>query len=286
MGTSAHTARSARLGNSFPTPDTNESYKTKPRQTLQPNAGNNPRHAVARKVYEDRHHLLSHLRRQRRRRHRTRHRTRRPRPRDPLHHLLATLPPDRPRSRTSTSTKSPSPTIPSSNTRPTISPSPPAWPKSPSFIRSICSTSTTPFRTRSAPCSPARCSPRAASPPALHHHPPRHRHHPGRPRPLLPAHHQVRHRAESDGVTAISTYLRNRTREAFNIDSEIEVIRNFVNCDVYRPQPRARRRHASPLRRTQRAPPRSPLQLPPRQTRHDVVEVFARVAKAMPARLC
>src|SRR6202035_1170623 len=38
---------------------------------------------------------------------------------------------------------------------------------------------------------------------------------------------------QSDGVTAISTYLRNRTREAFNIDSEIEVIRNFVNCDVY-----------------------------------------------------
>ena len=38
---------------------------------------------------------------------------------------------------------------------------------------------------------------------------------------------------QSDGVTAISTYLRNRTHEAFHIDSEIEVIRNFVNCDVY-----------------------------------------------------
>ena len=38
---------------------------------------------------------------------------------------------------------------------------------------------------------------------------------------------------QSDGVTAISSYLRERTREAFNIKGEIEVIRNFVNCDVY-----------------------------------------------------
>ncbi len=38
---------------------------------------------------------------------------------------------------------------------------------------------------------------------------------------------------QSDGVTAISDYLRERTREAFGIASEIEVIHNFVNCDVY-----------------------------------------------------
>ena len=38
---------------------------------------------------------------------------------------------------------------------------------------------------------------------------------------------------QSDGVTAISSYLRDRTREAFSIQGEIEVIRNFVNCDVY-----------------------------------------------------
>src|ERR1700742_3583690 len=38
---------------------------------------------------------------------------------------------------------------------------------------------------------------------------------------------------QSDGVTAISAHLRDRTREAFNIQNEIEVIRNFVNCDVY-----------------------------------------------------
>src|SRR5665213_130709 len=38
---------------------------------------------------------------------------------------------------------------------------------------------------------------------------------------------------KSDGVTAISSHLRDRTREAFGITSEIEVIPNFVNCDVY-----------------------------------------------------
>src|ERR1700687_4021380 len=37
---------------------------------------------------------------------------------------------------------------------------------------------------------------------------------------------------QSDGVTSISSYLRNRTREAFDITSEIEVIHNFVNCAV------------------------------------------------------
>src|ERR1700679_1093879 len=38
---------------------------------------------------------------------------------------------------------------------------------------------------------------------------------------------------QSDGVTAISSHLRDHTREAFEITSEIEVIHNFVNCDFY-----------------------------------------------------
>src|SRR6202012_2280591 len=42
---------------------------------------------------------------------------------------------------------------------------------------------------------------------------------------------------QSDGVTAISGHLRERTREAFNIQGEIEVIRNFVNCDFYTRNP-------------------------------------------------
>src|SRR6201997_1399052 len=42
---------------------------------------------------------------------------------------------------------------------------------------------------------------------------------------------------ESDGVTAISEYLRDRTRDAFSVKRHIEVIRNFVNCDLYRRDP-------------------------------------------------
>src|SRR5271163_2552439 len=38
---------------------------------------------------------------------------------------------------------------------------------------------------------------------------------------------------ESDGVTAISNYLRNRTVRDFGIHRPIEVIWNFVNCDLY-----------------------------------------------------
>ena len=53
---------------------------------------------------------------------------------------------------------------------------------------------------------------------------------------------------ESDGVTAISAHLRERTFEAFGITREIEVIRNFVNCDLYTRNPVARAAHASALR--------------------------------------
>ena len=38
---------------------------------------------------------------------------------------------------------------------------------------------------------------------------------------------------QSDGVTAISHYLKRRTIEEFDIKRPIEVIPNFVNCDLY-----------------------------------------------------
>jgi L-malate glycosyltransferase len=96
---------------------------------------------------------------------------------------------------------------------------------------------------------------------------------------------------QSDGVTAISTYLRNRTHEAFHIDSEIEVIRNFVNCDVYVRNPELvaamRPRFAEPA--TANKPQERLLvhlsNFRPVKRIQDVVQVFARVAKAMPARL-
>src|SRR5208283_4463084 len=41
---------------------------------------------------------------------------------------------------------------------------------------------------------------------------------------------------QSDGITSISEYLRQRTEEVFGVANEIRVIHNFVNCDVYRPR--------------------------------------------------
>src|SRR5579871_2562754 len=38
---------------------------------------------------------------------------------------------------------------------------------------------------------------------------------------------------QSDGVTSISNYLRERTLQEFDIKRPIEVIPNFVNCDIY-----------------------------------------------------
>src|ERR1700690_613713 len=38
---------------------------------------------------------------------------------------------------------------------------------------------------------------------------------------------------QSDGVTAISHYLKRKTIEEFDIKRPIEVVPNFVNCDLY-----------------------------------------------------
>src|SRR5438309_5824416 len=89
---------------------------------------------------------------------------------------------------------------------------------------------------------------------------------------------------QSDGVTAISSYLRDRTREAFSVQNDIEVIRNFVNCDLY---VRVPTKYAA--MRPQFADPAEKLlvhlsNFRPVKRVLDVVEVFSRVAKAMPAR--
>ena len=96
---------------------------------------------------------------------------------------------------------------------------------------------------------------------------------------------------QSDGVTAISSYLRDRTREDFGIGDEIEVIHNFVNCDVYLRDPAKvaamRPRFAAPASGDR---PAEKLlvhlsNFRPVKRILDVVAVFARVAQAMPARL-
>ena len=90
---------------------------------------------------------------------------------------------------------------------------------------------------------------------------------------------------QSDGVTAISEHLRERTREAFGIASEIEVIHNFVNCDVY-----VRKPELVAAMRPRFAEPDEKIfvhlsNFRPVKRVTDVVEVFARVAKELPARL-
>lgn len=91
---------------------------------------------------------------------------------------------------------------------------------------------------------------------------------------------------ESDGVTAISTYLKERTLREFRVHQEIEVIPNFVNCDIYEPlsaeaRAAARKRyapagepilvHLSNFRPVKRAP--------------DAVLIFAEIARKMPGHL-
>jgi N-acetyl-alpha-D-glucosaminyl L-malate synthase BshA len=90
---------------------------------------------------------------------------------------------------------------------------------------------------------------------------------------------------QSDGVTAISNHLRDRTREAFEITSEIEVIHNFVNCDFYLRKPEL----VATMRPRFAAPDEHLFvhlsNFRPVKRVRDVIEVFARVARALPARL-
>ncbi|HUV69754.1 MAG TPA: N-acetyl-alpha-D-glucosaminyl L-malate synthase BshA [Terracidiphilus sp.] len=92
---------------------------------------------------------------------------------------------------------------------------------------------------------------------------------------------------ESDGVTAISNYLKEETIESFEIKREIEVVTNFVNCNVYTPikdealRAEGRRRLASP----DEAILMHLSNFRPVKRIVDVVKIFARVAREMPAQL-
>src|SRR5579872_2596050 len=86
---------------------------------------------------------------------------------------------------------------------------------------------------------------------------------------------------QSDGVTAISRYLHRRTLEEFDIKRPIEVIPNFVNCDLYCRKP------DSELR-AEWAPDGEPILMHlsnfrPVKRITDVVEIFALVRAKMRA---
>jgi N-acetyl-alpha-D-glucosaminyl L-malate synthase BshA len=88
---------------------------------------------------------------------------------------------------------------------------------------------------------------------------------------------------QSDAVTAISEYLQRVTVEEFQIRRDVEVIPNFVNCDVFRPADGKYRRaefapeqekvlvHLSNFRPVKRVP--------------DVLEIFHQVRQQIPAKL-
>jgi N-acetyl-alpha-D-glucosaminyl L-malate synthase BshA len=87
---------------------------------------------------------------------------------------------------------------------------------------------------------------------------------------------------QSDQVTAVSTYLRDETVRAFGVKRDIAVIPNFVNTEEYQPgEPGCRDglapsghmvlTHTSNFREVKRV--------------RDVVRIFARVRRALPATL-
>ncbi len=88
---------------------------------------------------------------------------------------------------------------------------------------------------------------------------------------------------QSDAVTAVSGFLRDETVRVFGIGRDIEVIPNFVDARLYTPErnPEVRRRFAQPEEKLLvHASNFRPVKNP-----RAVVEIFARVASALPARL-
>ena len=88
---------------------------------------------------------------------------------------------------------------------------------------------------------------------------------------------------QSDGVTTISHYLRERTIQEFDIKRPIEVIPNFVNCDYYM-------RSEDQAARVRWAPNGEPILMHlsnfrPVKRVTDVVEIFAQVRAKIPAKL-
>jgi len=92
---------------------------------------------------------------------------------------------------------------------------------------------------------------------------------------------------ESDGVTSISQYLKDKTLQDFDVTRDIQVVPNFVNCDVYAPiQDEAARAEA----RLRLAGPDQAVLIHlsnfrPVKRVTDVVKVFARIVREIPAQL-
>src|SRR5262249_45741168 len=89
---------------------------------------------------------------------------------------------------------------------------------------------------------------------------------------------------QSDGVTAISKYLRDRTLREFDVKNPIEVIYNFVNCDLYT------RKLADPALRAEYADPDERIlvhlsNFRPVKRVQDVIEIFDLVQQKVKSKL-
>jgi N-acetyl-alpha-D-glucosaminyl L-malate synthase BshA len=89
---------------------------------------------------------------------------------------------------------------------------------------------------------------------------------------------------QSDGVTAISQYLRNRTLNIFDIKNHIEVIPNFVNCDEYLRKPEWTEKRSEYVRNDERLLVHLSNFRPVKRVL-DVIEIFDRVRKKIPSKL-
>ncbi len=92
---------------------------------------------------------------------------------------------------------------------------------------------------------------------------------------------------ESDGVTSISNYLKEETIKHFGITRGIEVVTNFVNCNVYVPikDETARATARARLARPDEAILMHLSNFRPVKRVTDLVKTFALVAKEVPAQL-
>jgi L-malate glycosyltransferase len=89
---------------------------------------------------------------------------------------------------------------------------------------------------------------------------------------------------QSDGVTAISQYLRERTLREFDVKNHIEVIYNFVNCDIYCRDKNFNERRAEYAPNGERILIHVSNFRPVKRVT-DVIEIFDRVRKQIPAKL-
>jgi N-acetyl-alpha-D-glucosaminyl L-malate synthase BshA len=92
---------------------------------------------------------------------------------------------------------------------------------------------------------------------------------------------------ESDGVTSISDYLKQKTIADFGVTRHIETITNFVNCDVYTPikDEDARAKARLHLAQPDEAILMHLSNFRPVKRVVDTVKIFARVVKERPAQL-